>query len=570
MRTPFSLSSAAHSLRWTLPALCGLLLFAGRAAHADINIKLDLKEGDKISDVTKIVAQVNSADGIDKVEFKVDEKEPFVDTSVPYEYEWDTIKDTEGAHTLAITAYDTNQKTKRLTISLTIDNELGTGAVALAQKGRDALATKDYATALKYSRRSLKAEPDNVAGSRILAAVYGARGDWPKAIASLEKADKLDQNGDAMLELASYRMRRALLPENAANFFGELQEINDLRRKAGVLSVKDAIKRNTPDTGKPTPQNYAAIGDTMINAGQFHEAALEYSKAALTDEAPVSLVNRLALALVLDDRSQEALNLIKPLTIAKKDDAATHAVYGLALLRLRRFAEARTTVRADLTEQLPATLVVASYADAILGNNREAIAEGKDAVTLAPGAGEAHYAYSIGLQAARDNKSVLDSETSLSRALSLTPFHTGPYLDYATRILLQKRQDRFDQALNLTDFVLKYDPENVNAKIMQAMIYLQTKRIAEAEPVLNNLRNKAGQSPDVLMALAVYWNIKGNGSNVTQYMNAASKADQERFGQATTPTPLEYLVSLNRRYHYRVDPYLTIASLYPNKGDASP
>src|SRR5205085_2616724 len=144
-----------------------------------------------------------------------------------------------------------------------------------------------------------------------------------------------------------------------------------------------------------------------------------------------------------------------------KDDAITRAVLGLALLRLRQFTEARAAVQRDLADQVPGALIIAAYADAAQGNRKEAAAFAKDAVGLAPNAAAAHYALAL---ASLDPR---ESEKEIALTLTISPFQSGPYLDYAARVAISKRQDRYEQALNLTDFVLKNDPENINAKLMQ-------------------------------------------------------------------------------------------------------
>src|SRR5690348_8573382 len=95
-------------------AVLGLLLPAAGTASADITLTTDLKNGDKVSDIAKIVAHADSPDGIDKVAFKVDAEAPVAVASVPYEFAWDTIKTTEGPHTLAITAYSSNGQSKNV------------------------------------------------------------------------------------------------------------------------------------------------------------------------------------------------------------------------------------------------------------------------------------------------------------------------------------------------------------------------------------------------------------------------------------------------------------------------
>jgi tetratricopeptide (TPR) repeat protein len=542
--------------------LLGLLALAGLAARADITLKLDVMDGDKISDVTKIVAHAASAEGIDKVEFRVDDQLRYTDTSTPYEYEWDTIVDMEGAHRLTITAYDSAGHTKRAAVSLTIDNELNLGGAALAQKAQEALAARDSAAALKYSRRALKADPDNIEAARVLAGRYAAQMDWDKAITTLEKAKRLEDSSAAMQDMAQYRIRRALLPENAATLLSEIEEVNRLRRKAGEMNVKEVRARVTGADGKVTAEGHVAIGDALMSMGRFSDAAAEYGPAALGADAPASGISRLGLAQVLSGQSPDAIRLLRPVIRAKKDDAAVRAVYGLALLYQRQFADARAAVQSDLADHVPAALVIAAYADSVLANvdaskRRDAVAAARDSVSLLPKAGEAQYALSM------STTNSVDAEHALLNTLALAPFQVGPYLDYAAHLAASRRQDRYDQALNMADLVLKMDPNNVAAKLTQAMVYLQTKR-PEAATTLDMLKRKEPPTAaDILLALAVYWNVQNIGGNTTYYMGQAAKNDPTFFTLSAVPTPIEYLLLVNRKLHYRGGFFLTPDTLYP-------
>jgi hypothetical protein len=238
------------------------------------------------------------------------------------------------------------------------------------------------------------------------------------------------------------------------------------------------------------------------------------------------------------------------------------AVYGLALLYQRQFPEARAAVQSDLTDHVPAALIIAACADSVLANadaskRRDALGEARDAVSLLPKAGEAQYALSM----ATSNS--VDAERALLNTLAMAPFQLGPYLDYAAHLAASRRQDRFDQSLNMADLVLKADPNNVAAKMTQAMVYLQTKR-PEAATTLDMLKRKEPPTAaDILMALAVYWGVQNRGGNVTYYMGQAAKNDPTYFSLTTVPTPIEYLLLVNRKLHYRGGFFLTPDSLYP-------
>ncbi len=300
-----------------------LLFTSGLAAHAEFKLTLDLKDGAKIHDVQKIVAHADSSDGIDKVEFFVDDQLKATATGIPYTLTWDTIADIEGKHTLAITAYDSNGQTKKITVALEIDNELSLGAEALAKKAHDALDAGDTVTAVNYSRRSLKAEPGNVLASRVTAALAARDGDWAKAATVLEAANGYDADPSALHELATYKFRRAMMPENASTLVASIQSYVDLRQKAADMAT---VRVKAKDAAA-----HEAIGDALLQAGHYKDAQLEYQKTG--DNMPISTANKLALAYTLQDNIELAVAFIRPLIQEKRADKVTRALYGLALLR---------------------------------------------------------------------------------------------------------------------------------------------------------------------------------------------------------------------------------------------
>ena len=557
---PFCFTHRAKSVGRLLSLLTlGLLVFASRPARADFKLTLDNKDGDTISDIAKIVARADSSDGIDKVEFYVDDQLRATTQSVPYTYKWDTIPDMEGKHTLSVTAYDSNQQTKKTMISLVIDNELALGAAALAQKAQAALKAGDNDEAIRYCRRTLKAEPNNLEASRVLASIAASNGDWDRATEVLEKGKGLDQSAPALMDLASYRMRHALLPENSLTFIAELQKVVELRHKAADLAVNVAIKQHGAVGAAATPGDHEAIGDALLMAHRVHEAVVEYAKAG--DTAPLTSLNRYTLALALDDQMQEAVAITRPLIRDKKGDAATRAATGLALLRQLQFAAAKAMVQPDLLGNTPASYIVAAFADIALDNPKAALAESEKAIELAPAAGEAYYVHSMAIG------NLADSEKSLIQAITLSPFENGPLMDYAVRLALQRKSDRYDDALKLTEVALQRYPTDINAKVIQSLLHLQKGHYKEVEPVLDPLVRK-NPAPDVQMTVAIYYDLKMNPSLSRKYYEAAGKQDPLRFSPIIVPKPMEFLQSYARKWHYRADPYLTPATLYPPKAEA--
>jgi tetratricopeptide (TPR) repeat protein len=204
---------------------------------------------------------------------------------------------------------------------------------------------------------------------------------------------------------------------------------------------------------------------------------------------------------------------------------------------------------------------VASFADAVLGKSQEALQEAKDAATARPLAGEAHYALSMSLPR------LVDSEPEVVRAMALSPFQSGPMIDYAVRYaLLKDHANRFETPLKLIDLVLKAEPENRSAQLSRVLLLLHTGKITDAEPTLALLVRREPQSADVQGAAAVYFDLKGNPAAAHEHLQQAAALDKEHFNLDTVPSPLEFLFLTVRKLHYRGGFYLSPETLYPPKG----
>mgnify|MGYP001313793700 CR=1 FL=1 len=60
-----------------------------------------------INEVVTIVVETNDNEGIDRVEFYINETLRFIDRESPYEYEWDTRQyEDYSEHTVKVTSYD--------------------------------------------------------------------------------------------------------------------------------------------------------------------------------------------------------------------------------------------------------------------------------------------------------------------------------------------------------------------------------------------------------------------------------------------------------------------------------
>lgn len=550
---------------WVTAALC-LLALGGRACRADIQLSVDAKDGDKIGDVYTLVAHATSSADIDKVDFTIDDTLRYSDTSVPYSYDWDTVADKEGEHTVVIVAHDSNGATKQVTLKLIIDNGIGLGADALAKQAEDALKAKDLPTARRFSRRALKADSGNLAANRILASLYAADKNWAKAAETLEKANIPDDNSETLTQLSYYRLQLALLPENYGKFATGYAAARDAQIKAVAADLKKAKAAPAGESGPSGASAHIALGDALFAANQLHAAVEEYAKSGDPDSAPAEAIGRQALANLINNQPQEAQRLYRAMARQKRDDAAIRAVNGLALLRARQFTEALAAVAKDADANHPASLIVAAFADAGLGRRAEAIEKARAAATQVPNAGDAQFALAV---LTTDSG---EADKALSRAILLSPYQSGPVIAFATRSLLIKdaKTERFEQTLPILDMVRTNDPDDTLSRWYQALLYMQLERLPDADPVLNALLKADPKAVDVLVASAMYSRLSGKLDRELAFDEEVRRIVPELYVQLRAlKTPLQAIYQFSFRLPYRTDAFLTPATLYPAKAEAA-
>src|SRR5436309_12710810 len=94
-----------------LPLALALLLVplgAAAAPKAGPTVKFVLENGATVADTVRVTARASTDDdsGIEKVDFYIDDQLKATDSSTPYEFDWDTLAEAEGTHTLSATATD--------------------------------------------------------------------------------------------------------------------------------------------------------------------------------------------------------------------------------------------------------------------------------------------------------------------------------------------------------------------------------------------------------------------------------------------------------------------------------
>ncbi|MGC8668029.1 MAG: Ig-like domain-containing protein [Chthonomonadales bacterium] len=534
--------------------LAGLAILLARSATAQQpTVRFVLQDGARVSDVTTVVARATCADNCDiaKVEFSVDGKLRYTDTSTPYSFDWDTLQDTEGQHTLTATVYDTAGHTATATITVVVDNELSKGADYHADAALAALKQGNMDLAVNYARRALKIDPGNLKAARAMAAIDRKRGEISKAIAVLEKANIPENEVDARADLVGLYIAAARDAPSTEDFLTYAAKAIDQYKR--MLAAKEA-QLTAAQQGKKSP---IAAGDTEFYAHQWEEAIKQYQKCGESLDAPLECANRLALAYVRAGRLRAAELLLHTLDRSHRADAVTNAVQAYLLVRNHAMDDARALVKEGASGGALAPTLVLAAIEITQQNTKQAARLLERANALAPDVPE------VQLLRAYVLPDPIDGDHAILKALELDPMAAEAYAERGFRILLSTDKNRFASADALFAFALKQDKWCLCAMMGQALSLLWQHRAAEAEPIVKEITRMDPNGADVHMLRAFYFQEADQTAYITAELDAARKCDADRWGDAMVPDPRD-LVS--RIFNYRPALTLSPASLYPAPG----
>jgi len=533
-----------------LPALLCLsvlllpLAASGSPAGARLNptVKFELEDGAKVSDMTTVTAKAAAPDdsGIDKVEFYVDDQLKFTDTSTPYEFEWDTLAETEGAHALKAIAFDSKGNTATAKISVTIDNELSKGAEAHAASAAAALKEGNVDLAAKYARRALKIDPANLAAARAYAGVLRQKGQLADAVAVLDKATIPDDDIATRVDLMALHMAKADAADSTEDFLKDASVALDVYKKVHALRLKSAGTEPV------------ARGDELMAGRQWLAADQQYQKCGAADEAPVGCVNRRVLALIMGGRNSDAAAISRTLIRDKRADVNTQALVGLLALSDHDFKKARASVQDGVEAKNVAALIVAAYADLAEKKVAQAREEAEQANSIAPNSADVQLLR--GYLLADD----VEAKRAFVRALELNPMLAEAYTQRAIHVMLERDANRFQAADQLLDMAMKIDPQNRYVMVGRALSFIGQKRPNEAEPLLNTLLDQDKTGADLYVASALNDSLLGKTLKITEKLNTALKLEPDRWNDLFVMKPNELIA---RDYKYRFPPFIMPSSL---------
>src|SRR6266567_3848197 len=289
-------------------------------------------------------------------------------------------------------------------------------------------------------------------------------------------------------------------------------------------------------------QKFVAQGDAYFKEGKFPEAQIAYSRALQIDPRYVvalyksaqcservgnwnSAFRELLRTVELDPENWPAqLDLGKIfLGGGKAQDAKDRA-----LLVLRSNPK-------DVEAQ-----ILLSGADAILGNQKEALSEAREAVNLAPDRSPVYVNLALLQQRWGANN---EAESNFQKAQSLDPTSIVPRMYLGA---LYQTQKRIEDARKQFESAIQAEPKNPSPRTALATLYFAQGQVDQAEKVLADAK---AQMPDVPAGYRMLGDFYIARSKPSQ-----GSWRQENLRSAADPCPQTGRSSLAKRFHSQFRP----------------
>jgi tetratricopeptide (TPR) repeat protein len=533
---------------------CGLTTPAGAQVKLSATFVPRQEEGEKIvpdptqlNDIVRIKANADSSSGIVRVTFEVDEQFRIEVKKPPYLYNWDTLDENDGQHTISVTAYNTKGQTGVQRLKVIVANQLNLGVKHFVTEGFDAFDRGDYVALDKAARKAFKISRVDVEAIRLMALNSGIRGDVGRGFQLLDD----QQNNVPKFDPVTKRVRGYLLLGRAASQNTVPAMLADL--EPGLALVREQVAADAALIDKTHPDSvtdYAGLmarGDALFTHSRYSPALAAYeraAKAAADKEGIRRAQQRTVMTLLRLGRLLEAETLSIKLASGSDSTATSQALRGAALFHERRWTEARDAVRDAAEQHNPAALVVAALADLARNERDAAYIEARDAVNAIDIA-ETQYA---AMAVLADSGQTEPARRTFRIAFLKSPLFTPTLTERAFDIMAYTQpDDRWIQAMNLFDLVLKAEPENPNALAGRVAVMLHLGRYNAVSPVVARMVGNDPTAPDILVLQAAA-DAKGadTSKEIHKVLEQAHQLDPINFNGGNLPLIEEFAGTMAR------------------------
>ncbi|HXH61640.1 MAG TPA: tetratricopeptide repeat protein, partial [Fimbriimonadaceae bacterium] len=303
-----------------------LALLAFAVCQAQMVLNMGTKDGDTISGEKDFRVTVQSQSRVSQVEFYVNDNLVFTDDSTPYELKLDTLNYNDGPLKVTIAAYNAAGESKKVTLTLKVDNGLALGVkhhVDIADKD---LVNQKWDDAIAALRVALKIDAKDNTARMAMARAYFGKGVYDLAEKYVRDVMESDPaNLDAQNLLAGISLRTAFKAIGGADRDHTIDTISEAFKTASQVR-RGALMDRVAKFGTVTDDNRMAYIDLMNEAGRYSLSIDQLSAMFGKDESDPEVADRLLYAQVRAGRFVDAqVTLTKHLRRGEPD------AYGYAI-----------------------------------------------------------------------------------------------------------------------------------------------------------------------------------------------------------------------------------------------
>jgi len=244
---------------------------------------------------------------VTKVEYWVGKDIRDTDSSTPYEFEMDTLREKEGPVVVKFLIQTENGQQVNHVVNIKIDNGLSKGLEFWSKSAEDNLIAGKWDDAILAGRIALKIDEKNVSAKLQLARAYFGKGVLDQAQRYAESVLSTDPENASALDLSSaINLRRAFRTQGVAtDRKATLEAMEDALKKAAANRVKK-YEAELNRLGPVSADNRLQIAATAIKAGRFGLAVDALRPAYEKDLTNSLVVNQFLYSLLRAGKFNEA------------------------------------------------------------------------------------------------------------------------------------------------------------------------------------------------------------------------------------------------------------------------
>lgn len=507
-------------------------LFAN--AFADIQISASVKDRDKISGVIEIRVTVTATSTVNQVEFYVNGDLRSTDTSTPYTYTLDTIPEKEGPLKLEIGAYTSSGESKKTTINLAVDNEIGKGAAFHVENARRFLNVAKWEEAIQAARVALKADENSSAAKIAMARAYLGKGQYDKAQQWGEDAVISEETVEATDLLAGIHAERAFRIISMSGDKGDAMKEISNALKAAIAQKLSSVNLRIKELGPVTDANRMRHVDLLLEKHDY-SAARRLLMAKWDPVNPdLQIGNKLIYSTMRSGRMAEAYKLLDDMKKKSVTDATTFGLLGAGHAYFRHWAEAADALKEGGFDDgdNPALMTASAYMALLRGDKSAASSQIGRMLKMDINSAEVYF-YLFALQFYAGQ--FTESSDSFRKALVLDPLLYDAYVErgyqalyWATSATGDQLKDKpilLEQAKAFFDLGLAVKPDSPAALNGLALTYLYQKKPQEALSMAVGAVGAGPEYPWTHFTLAAAYNANADPKSAVKAVDKGGELD---------------------------------------------